>query len=69
MEDWCGGTPDSRSKWSDQRGAAQRWEDAHRETSAAAALTCNRPEQGRGETLGADAREFQPRRAAADDLG
>ena len=22
MEDWCGGTPDSRSKWSDKRGAA-----------------------------------------------
>ena len=32
-------------------------------------LTCSRPERRRGETLRADAREFQPRRAAADDLG
>ena len=32
-------------------------------------LTCNRPERRRGETLSNDAREFQPRRAAADDLG
>ena len=32
-------------------------------------LTCNRPERRRGETLRADAREFQPRRAASDDLG
>ena len=30
-------------------------------------LTCNRPERRRGETLRADAREFQPRRAASDD--
>ena len=29
-------------------------------------LTCNRPERRRGETLRADAREFQPRTAAAD---
>ena len=36
MEDWCGGTPDSRSGWSDKRGAAKRWEDTHRETTAAA---------------------------------
>ena len=32
-------------------------------------LTCNRPERTRGETLRADAREFQQRRAASDDLG
>ena len=32
-------------------------------------LTCNIPERRRGETLRADAREFQPRRAASDDLG
>ena len=32
-------------------------------------LTCDRPERTRGETLRADAREFQPRRAASDDLG
>ena len=32
-------------------------------------LTCDRPERRRGETLRADAREFQPRTAAADDLG
>ena len=32
-------------------------------------LTCNRPERRRGETQRADAREFQPRRAASDDLG
>ena len=32
-------------------------------------LTCNRPERRRGETLRADAREFQPRRVASDDLG
>ena len=36
MEDWCGGTPDSRSGWSDKRGAAKSWEDTHRETTAAA---------------------------------
>ena len=30
-------------------------------------LTCNRPERRRRETLRADAREFQPRRAASDD--
>ena len=29
-------------------------------------LTCDRPERRRGETLRADAREFQPRTAAAD---
>ena len=32
-------------------------------------LTCDRPERTRGKTLRADAREFQPRRAASDDLG
>ena len=32
-------------------------------------LTCNRPERTRGETLRDDVREFQPRRAASDDLG
>ena len=32
-------------------------------------LSCDRPERTRGETLRADAREFQPRRAASDDLG
>ena len=32
-------------------------------------LTCDSPERTRGETLRADAREFQPRRAASDDLG
>ena len=32
-------------------------------------LTCNRPERTRGKTLRADAREFQQRRAASDDLG
>ena len=31
-------------------------------------LTCNRPERTRGKTLRADAREFQQRRAASDDL-
>ena len=31
-----GGTPDSRSGWSDKRGAAKSWEDTHRETTAAA---------------------------------
>ena len=36
MEDWCCGTPDSRSGWSDKRGAAKSWEDTHRETTAAA---------------------------------
>ena len=36
MEDWCGGTPDSRSGWSDKKGAAKSWEDTHRETTAAA---------------------------------
>ena len=36
MEDWCGGRPDSRSGWSDKRGAAKSWEDTHRETTAAA---------------------------------
>ena len=36
MEDWCGGRPDSRSGWSDKRGAAKNWEDTHRETTAAA---------------------------------
>ena len=30
-------------------------------------LTCNIPERRRRETLRADAREFQPRRAASDD--
>ena len=39
MEDWCDGTPDSRSKWRDKRGAASRWEDAHREITAAVVLT------------------------------
>ena len=32
-------------------------------------LTSSRPERRRGETLSTDARELQPRRAAADDLG
>ena len=36
MEDWCGETPDSRSGWSDKKGAAKSWEDTHRETTAAA---------------------------------
>ena len=71
MEDRCGGTPDSRSKWSDKR-VQLRAEKTHTERPLQLLypleLTWNRPERRRGETLRANAREFQPRRAAADDL-
>ena len=55
-----------------KRGAASSWEDTERERPLQLLfpleLTCDRPERRRGETLRADAREFQPRTAAADAL-
>ena len=55
------------------RGAKQRAGKTHIERPLQLLypheLTCSRPEQRRGETLSTDAREFQPRRATADDLG
>ena len=30
---WYNGTPDSRSRWSNKRSAAQSWDDTHRETT------------------------------------
>ena len=55
------------------RGALQRAGKTHIEKPLQLLypleLTCNRPERRSGETLSNDAREFQPRRAAADDLG
>ena len=70
MEDWCGGTPDSWSKWSDKRvqlRAEKTLIERPLQLLYPLELTCNRPERRRGETLRADAREFQPRRAAADE--
>ena len=59
MEDWCSGTPDSRSKWSDKR-VQLRVEKTLIERPLQLLypleLTCNRSERRRGETLRADAR-------------